>query len=110
MEWRSGWRTQAADITDGRLAKQAAVFAIELTRAFVSNLKGDSRRVHIIGEHACSCGLQSNLLLVLKGTHRRERPEMVMKSRDGHPSDFRKLFNAKRPRVVCFNPGDGFRG
>ena len=101
-------RDRGSDITDGGLAKQAAVFTIELTRAFVSNFKGHSRRVHIIGEHPRSRGLQSNLLLVLKRTHCGERSEMVVKSGDSHARNLRKFFNAKWHRIVRFNPGDRF--
>ena len=50
---------------DWRLAKQAAVFSIESIRAFISNLEGESHRVHIIGEHPCCRDLQSDLFLVL---------------------------------------------
>jgi hypothetical protein len=59
-------------------AKQAAVFGIELTRAFVSNLKGDSRCVNVIGEHPRPRGLQLNLLLILRRSHSREAPEVMM--------------------------------
>jgi len=76
------------------LAKQAAVFTVELIRAFISNLKGYSGRVHIIGEHPRSGRLQANLLLALKRTHRRERAEMVVKSRDSHARNMCRLFNA----------------
>src|SRR5947207_79666 len=106
---RSAWRTQIPDIPDGWLAKQATVFTIELTRAFVSNLEGDSGCVNIIGEHQGPRGLQSNLLLILKRTHCRECPEMMVKRRDRHARNFCKFFNAKRSPVVCLDPGDCFR-
>jgi len=43
--------TQVPDIPDGRLAKQTAVFAVELTGASVTDLKGDGCRIDIVGQH-----------------------------------------------------------
>src|SRR6266567_5445481 len=103
-------RTQLTDIPNGWLAKQAAVLTIELTGAFVPDLKSDGRGVHIISEHAGSRSLQANLLLVLQRTHRRERPEMMMQRRHGHACYICKFFNAKRLAVVSLNPGDCFGG
>jgi len=44
-------RSQCLDVAHGRLAKQAAVLAVELADAFVSNLKGCARRVQSADEH-----------------------------------------------------------
>ncbi len=107
--WRC-WRTQAADISDWRLAEQAAVFTVELTGAFVSHLKCDSGRVDIVGEHAGSRGLQPNLLLVLKRTHRCQRAEVMVKRRDSHAGNVGKLLHVKRLVVVRLDPGDCFGG
>ena len=102
--------TQASNIADGGLAKQAAVFTIELTRTLISNGKGHARRVNAVGEHPCPRFLQPDLLLVLKRTHRRDRPEMMVKRRHRHACDVRKLLNAKRPAIVGSHPGDRFGG
>jgi hypothetical protein len=67
-----------------------------------------SRRVDIVGDHPCSRGLQSNLLLVLKRAHCCERPEMMVKRSYGHACNVGKLLNAKRPAIVRLNPGDCF--
>jgi hypothetical protein len=78
LHWQSAWRAQSPNIPHGWLAEEAAVFAIELAGAFIADFKGRTGGVEAVDKHACSRGLQSNLLLILKRTHGRQRPEMVV--------------------------------
>ena len=54
MVWASGVRgylPQAADVARRRGAEQAAVFAAELRRAFVTDLKCRRCRIHVFQQH-----------------------------------------------------------
>jgi hypothetical protein len=46
------------DVAHRGLTEEATVFTIELTDAFVSNLKGNRRRVDPIDEHSASRRMQ----------------------------------------------------
>ena|SRR5580704_11811261 len=59
------------------LAEKAAVFAIELADAFVSDRKACTRRVQTIQKHVAPRCLQPKLLLILKRTHRCQPAEMM---------------------------------
>jgi hypothetical protein len=74
------------------LAKEAAIFAIELGGAFVSDLKGRAGGVQTIYEHAFPRCMQPKLLLILKRTHGGQRPEMVVQCGDAHACDFCEVF------------------
>src|SRR5205809_454746 len=50
--------------------------------------------VQTIHEHAFPRCLQPKLLLILKRTHRCQRPEMVVQCRDAHARDFCKIFHS----------------
>ena len=77
LQGQGAWRAESPDIPHGWLAEEAAVFAIELAGAFVSDLKGRTGGVQTIDEHASPCRLQPKLLLILERTHGGERPEMI---------------------------------
>jgi len=74
------------------LAEEAAIFAIELRGAFVSDLKSGTGGVQIIYEHAFPRCMQPKLLLILKRTHGGQRPEMVVQCGDAHACDFCEVF------------------
>ena len=76
LQGQTGGRAESLNIPLGRLAEEAVVFAIEVAGAFVSNLKSRSCGINIIHEHALSCGMQPELLLILKRAHSGELPEM----------------------------------
>src|SRR6266481_1683858 len=103
----SAWRAEGADIAHGWLAEQTAVFAIELSGAFVSDFKGGTGGIQTIHEHAFASCLQAKLLLILKRTHGGERTKMVVQCRDAHPRDVGEIFHAEGLREVRFDPGDG---
>ena len=60
------------------LAEETAVLAIELARAFVSDLKAGTRRVQTIQKHMTPRCLQPKLLLILKRTHGGQDAEMMV--------------------------------
>jgi hypothetical protein len=72
-------RSKSFDIAHGRLAKEAAVFSVELADALVANLVSCARGVHPIHKHPLPCPLQPQLLLVLKRAHRGQCTELMMK-------------------------------
>ena len=77
----------------GWLAEEAAVFAIELAGAFVSDLKGRTGGVQTIDEHASPRCLQPKLLLILKRTHGGQRPEMMVQRGQAHTRDLCETFH-----------------
>jgi hypothetical protein len=79
------------------LAEEAAIFAIELGGAFVSDLKGRTGGVQTIYEQAFPRCMQPKLLLILAGTHGSQGPEMVVQCGDAHACDFCEVCSAKNP-------------
>src|ERR1700733_15605964 len=71
-------RAEGSDISPRWLAKEPAVLAVELAGTLVSHLKRRTCGVQTIDEHTSPRGLQPKLLLILKRTHGRQRPEMVV--------------------------------
>jgi len=51
FEFRGTWRKKCSNVPHRRLAEEAAVFAIELRRAFVADLKSRAGRVETIIQH-----------------------------------------------------------
>ena len=100
---------KSPNVPHRRLAEEAAVFAIELAGAFVSDLKGGTGGVQAIDQHAPARRLQPKLLLILKRTHGGQRAEMVVQRGYAHARDLREIFHAQRLRVVRPDPGDGLR-
>src|SRR5208283_69686 len=78
LQRRSTWRAKGPNIPHGRLAEEAAVFAIELAGALVSDLERRTGGVQTIHEHAFPRCMQPKLLLILKRTHGGQHPEMVV--------------------------------
>src|SRR6267378_1811923 len=72
-------RSKSFDIAQGRLAKEAAVFSVELADALVADLVSCACGVHAIHKHPLPCPLQPQLLLVLKRAHRGQCAELMMK-------------------------------
>ena len=58
------------DVPPWRLAKEAFVFAVELTRTLVSDFERGTSRIDSLNQHSLACGDQSKLFLILKGAHR----------------------------------------
>jgi len=75
------------------LAEKAAVFAIELAGAFVSDRKGRTGGVQTIDEHASARCLQPKLLLILKRTHGGKCPEMMVQRGQAHPGHLCEIFH-----------------
>jgi Aldo/keto reductase family len=78
FQGQSAWRAKGPNIPHRWLAEEAAIFAIELGSALVSDLKRRTGGVQTIYEHAFPRCMQPKLLLILKRTHGRQRPEMVV--------------------------------
>src|SRR5215469_1648008 len=66
------------DVAHRWLTKEAFVFAVELTRAFISNFKGCTRSIEPLDQHPFSRCYQAKLFLILKRAHGRQRTEMMM--------------------------------
>ena len=90
----SSRRAKRPKIPHGRLAEEAAVFAVELAGTFVSDLKGRTGGVQTVREHAFPRCMEPKLLLILKRIHRGERPEMVVQRGDAHACDFCEIFHS----------------
>ncbi len=58
--------SKSFDIAHGRLAKEAAVFSVELADALVADFVSCARCVHAIHKYPLPCPLQPQLLLLLK--------------------------------------------
>ena len=78
LELRNIWGKNCPNVPHGRLAEETAVFAIELGGAFVPDLKSRARSITAAVEHQASSRLQPELFLILKRTHRRQHPEMMV--------------------------------
>jgi hypothetical protein len=88
LQGQSAWRPKRPNIPHRWLAEEAAIFAIELGGALVSDLKCRTRGVQTIDEHAFPRCMLPKLLLILKRTHGGQRPEMVVQCGDAHARDF----------------------
>ena len=86
--------TTGFDIPHRRLAKEAAVFPIELACTFIADFEGCACGVQTIVEHALSGHVQSKLLLVLKRAQRSQRSELMVQCRYAHPRHGGELLNA----------------
>ena len=98
-----GW-----DVTDGWLAEEAAVFAIELAGTFVADFEGGAGGVEAVHEHALARCLQPELLLVLERTHGGERAEMMVEGGYAHTRNFCKILDTKRLGEIRTDPRDCF--
>ena len=78
FEFRSTWRKKRSDVPHRGLAEEAAIFAIELCRAFVADLKGRAGRIETIVQHQAPRRLKPQLFLILQRTHRGQHPEMMV--------------------------------
>src|SRR5207247_10039089 len=67
----NGSGSKSFDISHGRLAKEEAVFSVELADALVAELVSWTRGVHPIHKHPLPYHLQPQRLLVLNRSHRR---------------------------------------
>jgi hypothetical protein len=76
--------SQGLDIANWGPAKESPVLAIELARAFVSDLERRTCRIQFTREHALPRGMQAKLLLKLQRTHRRKGAKMEMQRRSTH--------------------------
>ena len=63
-------KTARFDVPPRRLAKEAFVFAVELTRTFVSDVERGAGRIDSLNQHSLARGNQSKLFLILKRAHR----------------------------------------
>src|SRR5215471_12725888 len=66
------------DVAHRWLTKESFVFAVELTRALISNFKSCTRCIQPLNQHPFSRCYQTKLFLILKRTHGRQRAEMMM--------------------------------
>src|SRR5215469_3649521 len=79
MAKRCGLREPTCfDVAHRWLTKEAFVFAVELARALISNLKRCTRSIEPLDQHSFSRCYQTKLFLILKGAHGRQRTEMMM--------------------------------
>src|ERR1017187_1992888 len=108
LHQRSAWRAKGPNIPHRWLAKETAVFAVELAGAFVSDLEGRTCGVQTIHEHASPRRLQPKLFLILKRTHGGQHPEMMVQRGYAHARDFREIFHLERLRIIRPDPGDRF--
>jgi hypothetical protein len=106
VDGRSAWQAESLDISHRWLSEHAAVFAIELTGAFIADLEGGAGRVQAVYEHAFPRRMKPKLFLILKRAHGGQHPEMVMQRGDAHARDLCEFLHAERLREVCFDPGD----
>lgn len=98
-----------SDIPHRRLAEKPAVFPIELARAFIAHLESRTRRIEAAIEHTLPGHVQPQLLLVLKGAHRRKRAELMVQRRYAHPRHLGEFLNAQRLGVIGSQPFHGLR-
>jgi hypothetical protein len=75
------------------LAEETAVLTVELTGAFVSDLKRGTCGVQTIHQHASPSRLQPKLFLILKRTHGGEHPEVMVQRGHAHAGDFCEIFH-----------------
>src|ERR1017187_222067 len=93
LQRRCARRAKSPNIPHRWLAEEAAVFAVELAGAFVSDLKGRTCGVQTIHEHAAPRCLQPKLFLILKRTHGGQHPEMMVQRGHAHARDFCEIFH-----------------
>jgi hypothetical protein len=69
---------KAVHITSGRFAEQAAIFAVKLADALITNADGGSCRIYLFGQENTARFVQSQVLLVLDRAHRGELGEVAV--------------------------------
>src|SRR5260370_37240100 len=74
LQGQRAWQSEGPNIPNGWLAEDTAVFAIELAGTFVSDLKGGTRGVQTVDDHASPRRLQPQRLLILTRTHDGQGP------------------------------------
>ena len=108
FHWQCIWRTEGPDIAHGRLAKEAAVFTVELAHTLVSDLEGCGCRIDPVDDHPAPRCLQPQLLLILKRAHIRQYTKMVMQCGYAHRCHRGQLVYTYRFSVVILDPRDHF--
>src|SRR5882757_5063660 len=91
---------QGFEIAHWWLAKESPVLAIELARAFVTDLEGRTRRIQFTREHALPRSMQAKLLLKLQRTHRGKGAKMEVQRRSTHACNRRQVLYTQRLFVV----------
>src|SRR5437899_11425283 len=102
-------RSKSFAIAHMRLAKEAAVVSVELAHALVADFVRRACGIHPIHKHPLPCPLQPKLLLILKRAHCGQGAELVVKCRNPHPGNSRKLLHMQTLRVVVSQPCDRSR-
>ena len=78
-------RPKCLDIASGRLAEEALVLPIELTRTLLTDLKCCARGIELLRQHLLPRCMKSKLLLKLQRAHGRQAAEVMMERRSAHP-------------------------
>ena len=76
---------KGVDIAHRRLAEEAFVFPIELTRALISDFKGCTRGIQFPSEHFLTRCMKAKLFLKLQRAHGCEAAEVMVEGRSTHP-------------------------
>ncbi|VTZ61716.1 conserved hypothetical protein [Sinorhizobium medicae] len=84
----------------------AGIFAAELGLALITDLVAGIAGIEALLQHQAPCLLEAELLLVLQRAHRRDGLEMVMQRGNAHADAACEVFDAQRPGIMLFQPGD----
>src|SRR5258708_34742315 len=72
--------SQGFDITNGRLAEESTVLAVELTHTLVADLVRSACSIETVPQHSLTRGLEPNLFLILQRAHCGKSAELMVES------------------------------
>src|SRR4026209_2072283 len=98
---------QLLHVAHRRRTEQPLVFAGEMRGVAVPHAVAGACGIKAIAKHEPARLLESQVLRELQGTHRGERPEVVVEARDAHPKLTRDVLDSQRPIEVFPQPLDG---
>src|SRR5215213_4920732 len=98
---------QPFHVAHRRRAAHSRVLAGEVRGVRVAHSVAGARGVEILTEHETAGLLKAHLLLELQGTHRGDRPEVVVESRDAHSELPGDVFDPERSVEVLTEPLHG---
>jgi hypothetical protein len=100
---------QPFHVPQRRLSELPLVLPAELRGVVVAHPEAGAGGVQVLAEQDAPCLLEPELFLELQGAHRRDRLEVVVKTRDAHPELPRQAVDPQRLVEVPAEPLDGFR-
>src|SRR5215204_2629855 len=98
---------QPFHVAHRRCAEEPLVLPVEVRSVRVAHAVAGACGIEILTEHETAGLLEPHLLLELQGTHRGERLEVVVESRDAHPELSRHVLDPQRPVEVFAQPLEG---